>query len=144
METATPLIDTVRELLGHDKITMVPRCQAKGDSIEAARHVFPHVFFEAKKTTRLVKCLGFYRYAWDDDASRFNDKPEDDWSADGSDAFQGLGIAWLTMSIGGRRLGRTTPVLPAMKQHESSYNNNVMTRGMSSYNNSVLIRGMTG
>ena len=130
IETATPLMDTVRELLNHKKVTVVDRCQAKGDSIQAARMIFPHVFFDAKKTTRLVKCLGFYRYEWDEDASRFKDKPEDDWSADGSDAFQCLGTVWVTKSIGGKRLGRTSKASGNIPPPDSSYNNHVLTCGL--------------
>jgi hypothetical protein len=130
METATPLIDTVRELLGVNKVHLVKRCQAKGDSIEAARRVFAHCFFEAKKTTRLIKCLSFYRYEWDADEKRFKDKPEDDWSADASDAFQCLGLVWLTMNINGMRLGRTAPVTGNIPAPKSCYDNHVLTRGM--------------
>ena len=129
--TAEPLIDSIKDLLGQNKVTLVERCKSKADSIQAARLVFPHVMFEAKKTTRLIKCLGFYRYEWDDDAGRYNDKPEDDWSADGSDAFQGLGMVWITKSIGGKRLGRTNPVAGNTGPRRKVYTNkNVLTRGM--------------
>ena len=130
LETATPLIDTIKELLGVSKVSLVKRCQAKGDSIQAGRLVFPHCFFEAKKTARLMKCLSFYRYEWDDDQKRFKDKPEDDWSADASDAFQGLGQVWLTRSINGKRLGRTAPVVGNIPAPKSCYNNHVLTQGM--------------
>jgi hypothetical protein len=101
-ETETPLIDTAKELLGPSKVTLVERCQSKADSIQAARMIFPHVFFEAKKTTDLRKGLGFYRYEWDEDRARFKDIPEDDWAADPADMFQCLGVAWVTLSIGGK------------------------------------------
>lgn len=97
----------MRELLGSGKVTLVERVQRKDNSIQAARMVFPHVFFDAKKTTGLIKALGYYRYEWDDDAHRFKDMPEDDWAADGADMFQCLGTVWVTMSIGGKRLGRS-------------------------------------
>lgn len=129
-ETATPLLDTLRELLGSDKVSLVERCQSKGDSIEAARRIFPHCFFEGKKTTRLVKCLSFYRYEWDEDANRYKDKPEDDWSADGSDAFQCMGLVWITMSIGGKRLGRTAPTRGNIPPPAEVYDDNVLTRGL--------------
>ena len=130
-ETETPLIDTMRELLGHDKVTLVERCQAKSDSIQAARMIFPHVFFDTKKTSRLVKCLGFYRHEWDDEAQRFKDKPEDDWSADGADMFQCLGTVWVTMPIGGKRLGRTAPLSGNIGNTQTTYTNkNTLTRGL--------------
>jgi len=131
METGTPLLDTMGELLGTSQVVRVDRTISKSDSIQAARQVFPHCFFDKQKATRLVKCLGFYRYEWDDDAQRFKDKPEDDWSADGSDAFQGLGMVWLTRSIGGKRLGSTHPIAGTLENvGKSVYDNNVLIRGM--------------
>ena len=131
METATPLLDTIGELLGTNKVELVARCQSKGDSIQSARMVFPHVIFDKEKTPQLTKCLGFYRYEWDEDAKRYRDKPEDDWSADGSDAFQGLGMVWVTKSIGNKRLGRTSPTHGNLhSRQKSTYNNNALTRGL--------------
>lgn len=130
-ETGTPLLDTMGELLGVNKVVRVERTKSEGDSIQAARQIFPHCFFEKQKTTRLIKCLGFYRFEWDDDAQRFKDKPEDDWSADGSKAFQGLGMVWLTHTINGKRLGSTTPIAGTLEMAgKSVYNNKVLTRGM--------------
>lgn len=129
-ETETPLLDTMRELLGSNKVTLVERVQRKEDSIQAARMIFPHVFFDAKKTTDLVKSLGFYRYEWDDNAGRFKDMPEDDWAADGADMFQCLGTAWVTLSIGGKRLGRTVALVGNIPTPKSPYNNNILTRGL--------------
>ena len=131
METATPLLDTIKELLGSTKVTRVERCKAKGDSVEAARRVFPHTFFDTQKTVRLIKCLSFYRYEWDEDSCRYNDKPEDDWSADASDAFQCLGLVWITKSIGGKRLGRSHPISGDIPPPKKIYsNNNILTRGL--------------
>jgi hypothetical protein len=133
METATPLLDTVGELLGADNVVKTERIQHKGDSIQAARLIFPHCFFDKQKTPRLIKALSFYRFEWDDDAQRYNDKPEDDWAADGSDAFQELGKVWLLHSIGGKRLGATAPILSnPTGVHKSGYDDgrNVLTRGL--------------
>jgi len=132
METGTPLLDTIGELLDVNRVIRVPRTLSKADSIQAARQIFPHCFFDTQNTTRLIKCLGFYRYEWDGDAQRFNDKPEDDWSADGSDAFQGLGMVWLTETINGKRLGSTTPIAGNLetKLGKSSYDNHILTRGL--------------
>ena len=79
-ETATPLIDTVEELLGVDMVSRVPRVEDKADSIQAARDIFPQCLFDIKKTPRLTKCLSFYRFEWDDDENRFKNKPEEDWT----------------------------------------------------------------
>lgn len=131
IETATPLLDTMGELLGTSRVIRIERTKSKGDSIQAARQVFPHCFFDTQRTVRLIKCLGFYRYGWDDDAQRFKDQPEEDWSADGSDAFQGLGMIWLTQSIGGKRLGSTTPIAGTLENAgKSAYSNKILTRGL--------------
>lgn len=129
-ETETPLLDTMRELLGQDMVTLVPRVERKEDSIQAARMMFPHLFFDTQKTSRLVKCLGFYRYEWDDDKKKFNDYPEDDWSADGADMLQCAGTAWITMNIGSKRLGRTASMVGNIPPQQSSYDNKTLTRGL--------------
>lgn len=131
LETATPLLDTVGELLGVNNVIRTERIKHKGDSIQAARQVFPHCFFDKQKTTRLIKCLSFYRFEWDDEAQRYKDIPEDDWSADGSDAFQELGKVWLMHSIGGKRLGSTAPLLARSSGvKKSAWNDHILTRGM--------------
>ena len=108
--TAEPLFDTITELLGSNLVDLVERTKSKGDSIESAKMVFPRCFFDTGKTNRLIKCLGFYRYEWDDTTSRFKNVPEDDWTADASDAFQQLGMIWVTQSIGGKLLGASIPL----------------------------------
>lgn len=129
-ETATPLIDTIGELLGTSNVEIVPRTHHKSDSIEAARRIFPYCQFEKTKSVRLLKCLSFYRYEWDDSQARYKDNPVDDWSADGSDAFQGLGMVWLEMSINGKRLGSTSPIAGDLSSKtQGTYNNNLLTRG---------------
>lgn len=129
-ETETPLLDTMRELLGSNKVTLVERVERKGDSIQSARMIFPHVYFDTKKTTRLIKALSFYRYEWDESSSKFKDMPQDDWAADGSDMFQCLGTVWVTMTIGGKRLGRTVALIGNIPTPKSPYNNNTLTRGL--------------
>ncbi len=140
--TATPLLDTVGELLGVNNVVKVERCKSKADSIQAGRQVFRYCYFEKEKTKRLTKCLGFYRYAWDDDKLKYQDKPVDDWAADGADAFQGLGMVWIEHEIGGQRLGSTHPIAGNMaeKLGQGAYDNHILTRGMGSYNNNVLAR----
>ena len=120
-ETETPLEDTARELLGSHMVTVVERVQSKGESIQAARMVFPHLFFDTQKTPRLIKCLGFYRYAWDDDKQKFKDIPEDDWSADAADMLQCLGMVWVTGTIGGKRLGRSKALEGNLVKTKSPY-----------------------
>jgi hypothetical protein len=94
-ETGTPLIDTMSELLGIDTVTRIPRISHKGDSIAAGQMVFNKCHFDAKKTDRLIKCLSFYRYEWNDEENRYSDMPVDDWTADGADAYQQLGLVYL-------------------------------------------------
>lgn len=128
-ETGTPLFDTIEELLGVKTVIKVPRCEVKEHSIEAARQIFPHCFFDIKKTTRLLKCLSFYRYEWNDEEKRYSKYPVDDWSADGSDAFQGLGMAWMTMEIGGKVLGGFPPIPVKSYKASESYEYNAWNVG---------------
>ena len=58
----------------------------------------------------MIKCLGFYGYEWDDEKARYCDNPVDDWSADGADTFQGLGMVYLYYPVNGEVLGFSEPV----------------------------------
>jgi len=129
-ETETPLSDTMEELLGVGMVTVVPRVASKGDAIQATRMFFPFLHFHAQKCGRLLKCLSFYRFQWDDNANRFKDTPQDDWAADASDMLQTAGTVWVTMSIGGKRLGRTMALTGNIVLDPSAYDNNVLTRGL--------------
>lgn len=129
IETGTPLIDTVQQLLGSDNVALIPRCEDKANSIEAARQIFPHCHFDAKRTTQLIKCLSFYRYEWDDDAKKYSKVPVDDWSADGADAFQQLGMVWMTMDIGGKVLGGFPPIPVKSTKGAESYEYNAWEVG---------------
>ena len=118
-ETGTPLIDTMEELLGRKKVVLIPRTQSKSDSIEAARQMFKHCIFDTEKTTRLIKCLGFYRYVWDEDMLKYKDEPVDDWSADGADMFQQLGMVWIKKQKSDRPLGKAK-VIPEDDRPQNS------------------------
>lgn len=118
-ETGTPLIDTVKELL-KNTVTLIPRTPSKADSIEAAKQMFRHCFFDAEKTPRLIKCLGFYRYEWDEDAAKYKDEPIDDWSADAADMFQQIALVWISRMKGERPLGKTK-VIDERPVHNNDY-----------------------
>ena len=134
--TGEPLYDTVEQLLGmtDDRTTdgistpslihIVQRCKTKAHSIEAARQIFPSCWIDAKKCVQLIKCLSFYRYEWDDDAKKFSKEPTDDWAADGADAFQGLGMTWMTIPIGKEVLGGFQPIPVRATKQANSYDYN--------------------
>lgn len=82
------------------KFNVIPRCQNKTDSVNAARMIMPRCWFDAKKTERGRAALTSYHYAWDDKRKVFADTPYHDWSSNGSDAFQQLGMGHKTVKMG--------------------------------------------
>ena len=62
------------------------------DGINQARLIFPRVFFDADKCSRLVDALGSYRAEWDDKRQDFKDKPLHDWTSHAADAFRYMAI----------------------------------------------------
>jgi len=103
------LLDKIESLLGLHKVKKVPRPDQKVDGLEAVREIFKSCFFDAKKTKRLIDCLSYYRYEWDEHTTRYSDKPVHDWSSDGADAFQTMALACRFMKIGGKYIGFTEP-----------------------------------
>lgn len=88
------LLDKIENLLGVNKVARVVRPGTKQDGIEAVRLLLPHCFFDTVKTDRLIKCLCYYRYEWDETLSKFSEKPLHDWASDGADAIQTMALQW--------------------------------------------------
>lgn len=63
------------------------------DGIEALRGVFPRLWFDAKKTSRLVKCLENYRKEYDTVYQIYKSRPVHDWSSHGADAARYMALA---------------------------------------------------
>lgn len=78
------------------KFVVVPRCDHKQDSINAARAIIPRCWFDAKKTERGRLALVSYQYLWDEKRKTFSSVPWHSWASNGADAFQQLGMGHKT------------------------------------------------
>jgi phage terminase large subunit len=75
-------------------VTVVPN-QGKGAAkarIEAARRLFPSVWFDEEKTQGGIDALGWY-HEKKDEARQIGLGPEHDWSSHGADAFGLMAVA---------------------------------------------------
>ena len=75
------------------KVELVPRCSVKVDSLNAARTIFPMVYFDREKCADGLTCLRRYRYKVDPDTQRTSKEPLHDIYSNGADAFQTFGAA---------------------------------------------------
>lgn len=64
------------------------------DGINAARVIFPQVWFDAVNCKPLIKALKHYQKEWDDDKKCYKDKPLHDWSSHPADAFRYLAVSY--------------------------------------------------
>lgn len=86
-------------------VTVVPN-QGKGAAaarVEAARRVFPQVWFDEETTEAGRDALGWY-HEKKDDVRNIGLGPEHDWSSHGSDAFGLMAVAYETPSATARPL----------------------------------------
>jgi phage terminase large subunit len=63
------------------------------DGINAARTIFPNVWFDEVECSDGLNCLRRYRYDVDPDTGQFSLKPLHDEASDGADAFRYLAVA---------------------------------------------------
>ena len=63
------------------------------DGINQARLVFPRLWFDQDKCSRLVDVLAAYRADWDDQKGAFKSKPRHDWASHGADAFRYMAVS---------------------------------------------------
>jgi hypothetical protein len=93
----------VRELSGRTRIEMfeslgcrpnnvIPRCQKKMESINAARVVFKACRFDAARCELGLNALGNYKRQWNDKNQCYSDSPLHNWASNGADAFQQFGM----------------------------------------------------
>jgi len=68
------------------------------DGVQAARKMFPRVWFDEGRCHEGIECLRQYRREYDSDKRVFRDKPLHDWTSHGADAFRMMGIAWREMA----------------------------------------------
>lgn len=72
---------------------IIPRIEDKGDSIQAARTIFPKCIFDKDRCKRGIEALMNYQRKWDSKASVFSTKPMHNWASNGADAFQQFAMA---------------------------------------------------
>ncbi len=77
-------------LLG--RVRIVPKLSPE-DGIQAARKMFPRVYFDPR-CDEGVEALRQYHREWDDDRKMFKDKHHHDWTSHPADAFRYLAVAW--------------------------------------------------
>lgn len=87
------LIEQYAAALGIDKMAIVPSI-AVIDGIQAARMMFPRVYFDTERTQLGTDALREYRRDWDEDKRIFSDKPVHNWSSNPADAFRMMAVAW--------------------------------------------------
>ncbi|CAB4202702.1 phage_term_2, phage terminase, large subunit, PBSX family [uncultured Caudovirales phage] len=77
-------------------VEVIPN-QGKGAArmrIEAARRVFPSIWFDAETTESGIEALGWYHEKKSEDDREIGLGPEHDWSSHGADAFGLMAVAY--------------------------------------------------
>ena len=64
------------------------------DGIQAARRIFPKVWFDKTKTKQLIESLENYHKQWDEVKKVFLEHPCHDWSSHAADAFRYTAVAY--------------------------------------------------
>lgn len=98
LSTGISRLESARKL-GID-FTVIPRCKAKMDSIDAARNIFPQCWFDEAKCDLGLQRLENYRKQWDERLGCFKREPLHDENSNGADAFQGLAMGILMQQRG--------------------------------------------
>lgn len=68
------------------------------DGINAARVLFPRMWFDAEKCRDGLEALRSYKADYDENARTFKDNPRHDWASDPADAFRYSAMAYREMS----------------------------------------------
>ena len=74
------------------KVRITPKV-AVTTGIDAARTIFPNVWFDEQKTADGLNCLRHYRYEVDPDTKEYSKNPLHDWASHGADGFRYMAIA---------------------------------------------------
>ena len=77
--------------VGH-KVRIAPKIKV-ADGINAARTLFPNVWFDAEKCADGLNCLRRYRYEVDPKTGQFSKDPLHDEASHGADAFRYLAVS---------------------------------------------------
>lgn len=74
------------------KVRTVPKTSIE-TRIEAARLMFPLIYFDEQKCATGLEALNNYRYAVDEETKQFSNEPLHDWASHAADAFGYMAIA---------------------------------------------------
>jgi hypothetical protein len=74
------------------KVLTVPKTSID-TRIEAARLMFPLIYFDEQKCSDGIEALTNYRYAVDEETKQFSNEPLHDWASHAADAFGYMAIA---------------------------------------------------
>ena len=74
-------------------LRIVPNLSVQ-DGIQAARLMFPRVWFDANRCDEGVQNLRQYQREWDADKKCFREQPRHDFTSHDADAFRMLAVAW--------------------------------------------------
>lgn len=83
--------EQLAQRFGWGSIRITPNMSIE-DGIQAARKLFPRMFFD-ESCEPGIECLRQYHREWDDERKMFKDKPHHDWTSHGADAFRYMAIA---------------------------------------------------
>lgn len=72
------------------KVNIVPNIPIE-DWVQALRILFPNIWFDEKKTEKLIEALNIYRKRWDEKNLVFG-KPIHDWSSDFADSIRYMAV----------------------------------------------------
>lgn len=91
LTTGMSRLETFKKM--HNHCQVVPKLTIE-DGINAARLMFPKVFFEDEKTVALRNALANYRQEFDEKKWVFKEHPLHDWSSHFADAFRYLWVVY--------------------------------------------------
>lgn len=89
--------------LGLRDLTVVRPVEVE-EGIQAARALFPRVWFDQDKARRLIDCLANYRQEWIEARQTYGTKPLHDGYSHGADAFRYLAVGTRDVVRGSERI----------------------------------------
>lgn len=87
------IIEQLGASLDMKKLRIVPHLDLQ-DGIQAARMMFPNVWFNKDRCSEGMEALRQYQREWDEDKKAFKDKPRHDWTSHASDAFRYMAVCY--------------------------------------------------
>jgi hypothetical protein len=87
------VIEQLAAVFGFDRMEIVASLSVQ-DGIQAARNMFPRVYFDEEHCADGTDALREYRREWDDEKKVFRERPLHNWSSNPADAFRMMAVAW--------------------------------------------------